>query len=510
MRIVPASELHADVIAEEAAAAGTPQNEIILGDASTEFQLVSETGEVVMRTNRETVDDAARQTMTMAEIETLKREGTNAGQEIIAKLMASHLALDQKTTFSLAKYKLLKTKKYSRRFTILPIDVRTLADWIINEKDAAKIMEIREELLGLTLSWSNAHFSESLPSAPELGGGRWLVVDETGGLLVAALAERMGILYDTEAEDGDEKVDQEKPIETAIATSNTLTVLHSNAQPNLSLLSYFNYSSTAATDSPNHPLSTNLHSLSWLQLLSPERDTAYSSPPDPVSPTTLSAMKSAKRGNYYRKLRRHTRCKTIVDGTRAGGFDGLVVASHMDPISILRHTVPLLRGGAPISIYSPTVEPLVALADVYSMSRRTAFIQAAPTSFTSLSDEAKPFWAGDEDFPLNPTMLLNTGVQSARVREWQVLPGRTHPLMTGRGGAEGYLFTGVKVVPAMGKVEARGKFVRKRAAEVELENGSIKVAKTAGEDEVMNDVVLDGTDVQGAIDSPAVGPEQPL
>ena len=48
------------------------------------------------------------------------------------------------------------------------------------------------------------------------------------------------------------------------------------------------------------------------------------------------------------------------------------------------------------------------------------------------------------------------------MREWQVLPGRTHPLMTGRGGAEGYLFTGVRVRPAEGRVEARGKFVRKR------------------------------------------------
>ena len=34
--------------------------------------------------------------------------------------------------------------------------------------------------------------------------------------------------------------------------------------------------------------------------------------------------------------------------------------------------------------------------------------------------------------------------------------------MTGRGGAEGYLFTGVRVRPAEGRVEARGKFVRKK------------------------------------------------
>lgn len=77
---------------------------------------------------------------------------------------------------------------------------------------------------------------------------------------------------------------------------------------------------------------------------------------------------------------------------------------------------------------------------------------------------------------MNPTLLLNTGVQSARIREWQVLPGRTHPVMTGRGGAEGFLFTAVRVVPARGRVEARGKFARKRTAEGEV-NGDVKREK---------------------------------
>jgi len=42
--------------------------------------------------------------------------------------------------------------------------------------------------------------------------------------------------------------------------------------------------------------------------------------------------------------------------------------------------------------------------------------------------------------------------------------------MTGRGGAEGYLFTGIRVVPAEGRVEARGKFARKKT-EVKVEGG---------------------------------------
>jgi tRNA (adenine-N(1)-)-methyltransferase non-catalytic subunit len=45
--------------------------------------------------------------------------------------------------------------------------------------------------------------------------------------------------------------------------------------------------------------------------------------------------------------------------------------------------------------------------------------------------------------------------------------------MTGRGGAEGYLFTAVRVIPAEGRVEARGKFVRRKEG---------KSAETPGEE----------------------------
>ena len=451
---------------------------------------------MIVRSNRETIDDSARQTLTMEEIEELKREGTGAGKDLIAKLMLSHTGIEQKTAFSLAKYKLLKTKKYLRRFTVLPLDVPLLCHWMVEEKDASKVLEFREEMLALAGSWSNVHFASSPQSVPGVEGGRWLVVDETGGLLVAAMAERMGILYPEddhscpETSNPDEEVQgnghrERDNFEPHLASSNTLTLLHTNAQPNLSLLSYFHYTPNAPSSSTyhTHPLASHLLPLSWLQLISPNLDSTYSSPPPSHSAQEILEMKSGKRGTYYRKLRRYNKTKFIVDSTLAGNFDGLAIASSMSPESILRRTIPLLRGGAPIVIYSPTIEPLVTLSDLYSTSRRTAFIQSPPSSFSSLiTEEEKARWTGDEDFPLNPTLVLNASVQSARVREWQVLPGRTHPLMTGRGGAEGYLFTGVRVRPAEGRVEARGKFVRKR----EKAGDKLKVGEELVKDEEMH------------------------
>ncbi|KAJ2968330.1 hypothetical protein NUW58_g10245 [Xylaria curta] len=188
-----------------------------------EYSLVDpDSGAVVATTDRAEIDASARQMLTLEEIEALKKDGTDAGRELIAKLMLSHTAIDQKTEYSLAKYKLLKTRKYIRRFSVLPLDVPMLDYWTLEDKDASKIMEMRDEMIALLGCWANVHFGGTDPcegqstAKIEQGGedthmeepepvqvsspGRWLVADDTGGLLVAAMAERMGILYPPEVD----------------------------------------------------------------------------------------------------------------------------------------------------------------------------------------------------------------------------------------------------------------------------------------------------------------------
>ena len=484
---MPAAELYADIKDD---APETPTeleggNPGISADG-VEYEIVGQDGEVIMRSNRQITDDPNSQIMTMDEIEALKAQSTGSGKELIAKILESHSALDQKTAFALAKYTLRKTKKYLRRFTVLPLDVPTLARWILTDKEPMKIMELREEILSLIGSWSNVHCTPFV-SAPSLDmdgvqmkGGRWLVIDETAGLLLAYMAEKMAILHppshsgsDPESKvppkqeantvNGDDEVNDAAtkhatappphyapPRKTnGPASTNTITLIHANSQPNLSLLKYFHFD--AFNPSTSHPLESHLKTLSWLQLLSPEDDVGYAEP-EIASEETIQSWKSGKRSNYFRKRRRWERIKFIVDETRAGGFDGLIVASVMSSVSVLQHTVPLLRGAAQVVVYSPTIESLVELSDYYSTGRRTAFVTSPPDSNSMPT----------EDFPLNPTLLLAPTIQTARSRSWQVLPGRTHPLMTGRGGSEGYVFTATKVLPAEGKIEARGKFKRRK------------------------------------------------
>lgn len=498
--------MHAEALSEDA----KEDRPIEAGGAGAEdekFDLVGDDGQYIIRNNRLTIDDPSRQALGMEEIELLKKSiNTGSGKDIIAKIMESHSALSEKTAFSLAKYTLRKSKKYLKRFTLVPLDVNTLSDWLLHEKDAARTMELRHEHLGLAASWSNVHVGSGdlttipLPGAAlstahdavkdiAVGGGRWLVVDETSGLLVAALAERMGILHhepessDDEAdhddaydENEDEKIKngtvdlddarpngttnngnhkrkQARPMaysDSMSATSNTLTLIHAATQPNLSLLNYFDFDPHVPSA---HVLHAHLKTLSWLQLLHPDATPSYTSEPPALSEEQLKAMKPSKRGNYYRKRRRWQKVVRVVDETRAGGFDGLVVAGVMQAESILRHLVPLVRGGGQVVVYSPAVEPVAQLCDAYSSARKTAYIN-------SLGDGVPA-----HDMDLDPRLLLAPTLQTARAREWQVLPGRTHPVMTGRGGSEGYIFTATRVLPAEGRVAARGVYTKKRKTE---------------------------------------------
>lgn len=486
-------------------------------------------GEAVEKATR---DPSAVQTLTTAEIEELKREGAQAGRGVIAKLLASHTALDEKTAYSLEKYKLLKTRKYIRRFEVMPLDTPLFNDWLLEERDGSRILELRQEMLALLGCWGNVHravdepevlgpertgFPEGL-KAPELTGGRWLVVDDTGGLLVASMAERMGILHpnreesekapkeakppsDPEVKDGEGDAvmqgsageakpesdatnqtngAQPTPNDSAAAKhrsrrydrddfdipyagTNTLTLLHANTQPNLAFLKYYDFD--FADPNPPfaaHPLHSHLTWLTWLQLLDPSSDGVYAAAPPSASPEEIAAWKGNRRGQYYRKRRRWARTRFIVDSARAGGFSGLVSASTLDPISLLRHTLPLLAPGAPIAIYSQSVESLTALTDAFSVARRTAWSSSPPSETEGMSREELERWEGSEDFPINPSLVLSPMVQTSRVRHWQVLPGRTHPMMTGRGGTEGYIFTAWKALPAEGKVEARGRHKRRK------------------------------------------------
>ncbi|KAF3921475.1 hypothetical protein ABW21_db0207071 [Orbilia brochopaga] len=474
-----------------------------------------------MKTNKDIRDDQTAQSMTWQEIERLKKSGgTGSGKEIIARLLQSHAYIDKKTAFSLAKYTKRKSNKYLKRIRVIPADVANLTNFFLAEKEPLKMLEMRDEAVGLLMSWADVRW-----------GGRYLVIDDTGGLVVAAVAERIGLLAGDdvrapkrvsnarkrkrhdEEEDEEEKekeeIDEDEPWpatptkrksgyeQTEVPIANTITVLHAQDQPNLSLLRPFNFDATNLVNTTTHPLSSHLLSLSFLQLLSPESDTTLEKPA-PIPDDTLRALKSAKRSTYHRKCRRQERLLNMIAATRRGGFDAAIIATTMELSGVINAVVPLLRGSGQLVLYSPSVEPLAEVADWCSTLCRSEFLRIKQESSgssttenggavdpaektTSLDPESinpdideetlatlgalpkLPVHTADAHFPIDPTNLLAPTIHTSRVRRFQALPGRTHPLMTSRGGSEGYVLHATKVFPILeGKVEARGRFTSNR------------------------------------------------
>ncbi|KIM88856.1 hypothetical protein PILCRDRAFT_813845 [Piloderma croceum F 1598] len=94
----------------------------------------------------------------------------------------------------------------------------------------------------------------------------------------------------------------------------------------------------------------------------------------------------------------------------AGEFDSLIVASEYDPFSIVEQLYPYLAGSAPIVVQSPHGQVLAELQ---------AKIRTIPG-------------------------YLGPAVSEAWLRRYQVLPGRTHPMMN-TSGSGGFLFNVTKV-----------------------------------------------------------------
>lgn len=526
LRILRASEIHAETILEEAEpdAGEDGASPAPTAEQFDEYGLPSTTE----KSNVNIIDNTENQKLTYAEIEALKSEPLTNPKDLIALIRANHSQIDQKTAFSLAKYNLRKQRKYMRRFTVLPLDVTTLTDWMMNDKDFTKIMEMRNETLGLMGSWANV-FAAPETDPEDESRCRYLVVDDTSGLVTAAIAERMGLLHyekptrttqapaqvsqATEVATGGPQTHSESPpkrprYEHPPATSNTITLVHANQQPNLSLLKYFGFDPTqkpAAHDPSPHPLYTHLSTLNWLQLLHPEKDATYAQEPPVQSGEEIAKMKANHRSDYFRKRRRWTRAQQIVNTAREGNFNALIVASSTNPASICKHLVPLLAGGAQVVVYNHHIEPLMELCDVYSTARRAAYLQwrnkrvqvkeedeeyvkvehvkeevkkedvevkdikveaidrdnqAQSNENTATEDQPRKDEEDKNDlFPLDPTLLLTPTLHHSVARRWQVLPGRTHPLMTSKGGAEGgYVMTSTRVIPITGvAVQARGK-----------------------------------------------------
>jgi len=134
----------------------------------------------------------------------------------------------------------------------------------------------------------------------------------------------------------------------------------------------------------------------------------------PVVPSSEPPSGTYKSDAQKSRLNKRKATSDILAQNRedlfAGEFDGLIVASQYDPFSILQKLRPYLAGSASIVVHSPQVQ---ILSDLQAKLR---------------------------DIP----GYLGPAVTEAFLRQYQILPGRTHPMMNASGSG-GFLLHTIKI-----------------------------------------------------------------
>ena len=118
------------------------------------------------------------QKLTFEEIEKMKGSSVS-GQEIIQSMIENHAEFGKKTAFSKMKYLKRKTSKFIKAFKPIKTSARRLLEYFL-EKNPARVKDLRVDTL-----------SQIITSLNVRAGCRVLTVDDTNGIIVAAILERL-------------------------------------------------------------------------------------------------------------------------------------------------------------------------------------------------------------------------------------------------------------------------------------------------------------------------------
>lgn len=325
--------------------------------------------------NQHLVDaGSSTQTLSLADIDALKAAAVGTlGQAIIDKVIAGHGQFDKKTVFSQQKYLRRKQQKFLRRFALDYLGPAQLLRYYL-EKEPQRVLDLSEETLALILAHANVR-----------PGGNYLVVDDTGGILVYAMLERM-------------------------RGQGHILVAHENEHANNVELRHSDYD--------DETLERMVSTINFLQVVEPANEKIVW---EEFLEEELAEMKPNKRTQYYRRQKRANATNAAIDAFCAGNFDAVITVSALYLPSLLPYMIPALGGLRPLVTYSAYKELLLETQHALSSDKRIL----APLIFET------------------------------RVRPYQTIPGRMHPVMTMRGFG-GYVLAGTRVFPKEG-INAVGK-----------------------------------------------------
>ncbi|KAI3799939.1 hypothetical protein L1987_35245 [Smallanthus sonchifolius] len=339
------------------------------------------------RDNRALVDNNTAQTLTGEDIEGLRRQGAS-GNEIVEALIANSVTFENKTSFSQEKYRLKKQKKYAPKVLLRRPISRSICDTYF-KKYPSRIGFLRVDTLSLLLSFANVTAHSDV-----------LVVDMIGGLLTGAVAERLG------------------------GTGYVCNAYRGDSPYSLEIVRIFNFCDEVNKRIVRLPLAElsasqigDSKEIDQLQAASSIDNPANQSDPVTMEETTVSS----EDGNPNTKTFVSKVHKAAKPGEKASedaiklwkenGFSSVIIAApDVDAWSIIKEVLPFLSFSAPFVIYHQYLQPLA-------------------TCMRNLQVEK---------------MAIGLQITEPWLREYQVLPSRTHPHMQ-MSACGGYVLSGTKL-----------------------------------------------------------------
>ncbi|XP_055835918.1 uncharacterized protein LOC129904376 isoform X3 [Solanum dulcamara] len=334
--------------------------------------------------NRAIVDNNTAQSLTSEDIDEMRRQGAK-GDEIVEALIANSATFEKKTLFSQEKYRVKKQKKYAPRVLLRRPFARSICEAYF-KKHPEKIGFMRVDALSLLLCLGNVTANADV-----------LVVDMLSGILTGAIAERLGgtgYVCNTYRGSSPYPVDITRMFN--LSDEICKRIVHAS-------LTDLNSFETGASVSESQEETLPITHSGSVEVGVSAEDGGMDIAPEGVPSPIIRPVKSLKAGQK-------APLKSI-KLWKENGFSSLIIAApELDPWGIIKEVLPLLSFSAPFAVYHQYAQPLA-------------------TCMHNLQIEK---------------MAIGLQISEPWLREYQVLPSRTHPHMQ-MSAFGGYILSGTKI-----------------------------------------------------------------
>jgi tRNA (adenine-N(1)-)-methyltransferase non-catalytic subunit len=362
--------------------------------------------------NRHLVDDNTSQAITQGQVEQMRADPAMHGSKIVAKIIQNSSTFKLKTSYSQAKYVRRKQIKYQPRCRLVRCTPSSMCQ-ALYLKDSRKLMNLREDSLAQILSYSNL-----------CAGKRVIVFDTCLGVVLGSCAQRMGgygTIFGLYTGFAPPYVDWISKFNLSFVEQNSIHWVHTGQL----------FHDEEGDEGDKEQAEKNILDDKDQEVdmeLQEREQLLWPCPLQTHTEQYISKMKTdqeryqfllKRNSRFARKMTRSTSqeiLRNIMDPKRK--CQSLIIACKYDPTSTLLSLIQYLEPSCPFVVFYEYLEPLAHC-------------------FQIIQEKG---------------LAINLRLCDTWMREYQVLPGRTHPNMTMSQNG-GFILTGIKLCPQFGKNE---------------------------------------------------------